>query len=485
MPFGGRNSIFRKPLGTGRNSAAAAKRRAEEAAKKAAEELARKAREAAKKAAEEAERLAREADKERLRLQKETKRKLAEAAANFNREIVRASEAISHAASTAIGDIEQTAANAQEGLSRTMVRATEDFGRELTWVKEDLENEAASIKNQLDDEATHLKNRIDKGATKAKANIDKELTRTKGKIDAEATKLKRDIDREAENSKANIDRELANYKADIDRELTKLKADVERELQQAKNDIDDAVDAASVFLQTQAKSLGDTLSETEALAREGKITDALWHVAAEPYNDSKEGFVKAVSTSSLLNQAASTAVAVYGSPAATAAYSAWLTYEMTGDFEASIKAGVIAGVSARAGKAIDGMKVDTVSEAIKKSIMRGAVNAGAIAASGGSQEDIEAAFITSASSTAQKESMVLMKKWVKTEVTPYFSDFSEPDINVPESVSLVETAKSLYSSMSDFKTQFEEATDVGNQLQTVILNSTQGALHTNQKATKA
>ena len=438
--------------------------RAAKKAKKAAEKAARDAKKAADKAAK-------DLDRARIKAQKDAAALAEKAARDLRAEVDRGRTAINDIGNGAANDIALAAETAVDGLDRSITKASEDFGRELTWVKEDLDTEAMVLKNKCDKEATHLKSNIDDAATKAKKRIDNEITRSKGKLDGEATKLKARIDREAANAKADIDREISDIKSDIDRELTRLKSDVEREVSQARDDINEAVDAAVIFMESQAQSVGDTLSEAEALAREGKIADALWHVATEPYHDTKEGFIKAVSSSTLLNMAAATAVSVFGSPAAAAAYSAWLTYEMTGDFDAALKAGVIAGVAAQAGKGVDKIDVSTMSGVLKKSIMRGTVNAGAVAASGGSRKDIESAFIVSGTAVAQKDGMALMTKWVQTEVAPYFSDISQPDFDDLTPPTMVERAKDLVTTVSYYKTQFEEAVDVGVQLKYVIENA--------------
>jgi len=408
-----------------------------------------------------------------LRLAAErARRTLAETARRFEVEINNAQTAMDDVTETVVTDIGNVANEASAGLSRTLTQTKENFDREITWIKEDFDEEATRAKEKMDKNATILKEGIDTEATRAKGKIDQQLTRTKGKLAEEATELKKNIDREADKAKENIDRELTDFKSDVDREVTRLKSDIERELTQAKKDIDGAVKAAQTFLEDQIKSTGDTLSEGEALIREGKIVDALWHLALEPYRDVKDDYITAVSESELLSQIASTAVSYYGGPAAAAAYTAWLTYEMTGDLNASLKAGVISGLVTEYGGQVNEIKVISVESALKKSLLKACVNASAVAASGGSKEDIENTFVTTAQATIQNSSQILIEKWVETEIAPRFGKVDAPDLIPPIGRDLIDTAQEIGENLADFKKQFDNALEIGEQLN----NSIEGAV---------
>jgi hypothetical protein len=421
----------------------------------------------------EAERAARNLAREAERGRRNLERELEIARENFEKTLNKAKKDITDTAKKGVSDIESEANNATTQLHKTVRTSMEDVNRELTWVKEDVDAEATRTKAKLDREATEFKADVDTQATKAKNEIDKEITRAKGKLNAEATRLKDSIDEEATRAKEKIDRELTKLKADVDRAATQLNDDIERELTKAKDDIDDAVDAASVFCQSQLASIGDTLSEAEAKIREGKVVDALWHIATEPYDDAKEGFIAAISKSTLLNQAAIIAVSTFGSPAAVAAYSAWLTYETTGNLEAAIKTGIIAGASAYAGKSISKITPGTLTEAVKKELMQATVNASAIAASGGSQQDIEKAFISAVSDVALEKGKLLVTKWVETEVAPRIGQI-DTNINTTPPSELIETAKQLHATIGKFKDDYDNLVSSGELLQSIIINEAGG-----------
>lgn len=368
----------------------------------------------------------------------------------------------------ALNDIKNESKSASEKLSRSARTVSDSLNREIASAKEDIDAEATRAKNKLDQEAQKLKNDIDEEATSAKRKLDKQSSGIKGKLDGEVEKLKKNIDREATAAKQKVDRELTAFKQNIDREATALKEDLEREIQTAKDDIDEAVNAATVYLESQLQSVGDTLSEAEAKIRQGKVIDALWHVATEPFNDSKEGFLLAISQSSLLNQAAVMAVSYFGTPAAAAAYSAWLTYETTGDLEAAMKTGVIAGASAYAGKAVANMPNETITQQIKQELMKASVNAAAIAASGGTEADIQEAFMSSVSSAAAEKGQAALTQWIKTDVAPRIGVIDTASYEAPQGAELLETAKNIHKELAIFKSKYEKVLESGELLERII-----------------
>lgn len=400
MPFGGRNSIFRKPLGTGRNSVS-----------------------------------------NKLKELEEKVRKI-----NDN---------ISREAQAAAGNIRRETSRASGQLGRALTRAKDDLNRELTWAKEDINDELTDSKESLDREAARLKQEIDREATKAKRNIDKEATRAKGKADAEAKRLKAQVDKEVDRAKENIDRELTRLKEDLDREATRLKQDLDRELISAKEDVDEAIAASTTFVEHNMQSLNETISETGELISEGKVLDALAHAATEPYKDTSGAYVAAVSESKLLAQAASAVITAYGGPAAGAAYSAWLTYEMTGNLDAAIQAGVISAASAQGGEFVNGLPTETISDQVMQEVARASVNAAAVAVSGGSKEDIEEAFMSTVTNTAQAKAQSAIQLWVKTEIAPKFSMIGKPDMVEIDNKSLIDKAHSLNEDIEAFRKEYE------------------------------
>lgn len=410
MPFGGRNSIFRKPLGTGRRSAGRALSNVGRAATKAVSDI--------KKAS----------DKTIANLKRET--------------------------SKAAGD-----------LGRSATRLASDLDREANWLKEDIDREATGAKSQLDAAASRIKSDLDREAARAIRDIEKRARRVPeirvGPVRVpgpriDIRRLKKDIDRELTKAKKDVDRELTRAKENIDREATKLKEDFEREIDQAKRDIDEAVDAASQFVEKQISSMSETLSEAEKMALEGKLFDALWHLSTEPINDSSDNLAEAVTSSSLLSQAASIAASTYGGPSGAAAYSAWLAYETTGDLETSLKVAVAAGIAVHGGSAVSSMSNVTVTDAMKRSLAKAAVNAASVAASGGDEGDIEDAFMGGVSSELSGAGKKALQNWIRTEIEARIPEPGEIDFDEPEGSPLIAKAKALGADIAEFQEEWED-----------------------------
>lgn len=106
---------------------------------------------------------------------------------------------------------------------------------------------------------------------------------------------------------------------------------------------------------------------------------------------------EAVLKSSLIKDIAMSAASIYGGPVGTAAFTAWYTYKVTGgDLEAALKAGVIAGLSS-AGMGIS--KEIPYTELTRRTLATATVGAAAVAAAGGSEEDIIRGFLTGTAMT--------------------------------------------------------------------------------------
>lgn len=379
-----------------------------------------------------------------------------EVAKKLQKVVKDAGKKINKTASKTLSDISAEATRAKESLDRSMTKTADNLNRELTYVKEDIDDAATSARENLEVEAKRLKEDIDREATKAKKSIDKEASRAKGKLDKKATELKNNIDKEAARAKRDIDTELLRLKDNIDREATKLKSDIDRELTDAREDVDEAVDAAIVFVETQYASTLDTLSEAEQLVEEGKLLDAVWHVATEPAQDTKDNFVKAVTSSELLGQVAAIGASAYGGPAGAAAYAAWLTYETTGSLDHAIKAGIISGIATSGEAYATSIKGSMLADNLKREIVKASVNACAVAASGGSQEDIEDAFMSSALDSIRNPAQAAIQTWAQESIAPLFETTDTPDFTETNGASLIQKAKAISDEVQELRDQWDE-----------------------------
>ena len=185
--------------------------------------------------------------------------------------------------------------------------------------------------------------------------------------------------------------------------IEKAFQDTGNELDRAGRNVNDAAIALGHFAENQAQGVGETLSDAEKRVREGKIIDAVWHAATDPLKHAENNLGEAVTESSLLNNVATAAASIYGGPNGAAAYAAWYTYKQTGDLELALKAGVIAGATAKGLKTVNGMPSETVDELTKKTLASASIGGAAVAAGGGDEEDVIEAFVKGAAVTAARE----------------------------------------------------------------------------------
>ena len=190
---------------------------------------------------------------------------------------------------------------------------------------------------------------------------------------------------------------------DIAKTVVKAGDDTLKEAGRAGRNINDAAIAAGHFVENQGQAIGETLSDAEKRVREGKIIDAIWHVATDPARHTENSFAEAVTESTLLNNVATAAASIYGGPSGAAAYAAWYTYKQTGDLELALKAGVIAGATAEGLQMVNGMPSGTVDELTKKTLASASIGGAAVAASGGDERAIMEAFVKGAAITAARE----------------------------------------------------------------------------------
>lgn len=226
-------------------------------------------------------------------------------------------------------------------------------------------------------------------------------------------------------------RELANGAGDIFREGEKL---VQKTFKEAGNGLEDlrvlategkcngdiciAVTATAEMVEGTIKDGGQAINDAGKRLAEGKPIDALWHLSLAPWTIQQDNAAKAAMKSSVLRGVGQVAASFYGGPYGAAAYSTWLTYHATdGDVALALRAGAIAGATAYATSmlAADAKlgEVTTqvkVAEIMQRAVMSGAIAGGAIALSGGSQTDIEQAFVAGSVSSVIRDGYLAMTK---------------------------------------------------------------------------
>lgn len=190
---------------------------------------------------------------------------------------------------------------------------------------------------------------------------------------------------------------------DFAKNISKSMDDTKKETERAGENIAIAVTTSGHFMENQIQSFGDTLTEAEKQIKEGKLVDAIWSVSTNHFKNTEKNLNKAVTESSLLNDVATATASIYGGPQGAAAYAAWITYKRTENLELALKAGLIAGVTAKGLKMVNGMPRGTDSEMMKKTLASASIGGAAVAASGGGEKEVIEAFAKGAAFTAARE----------------------------------------------------------------------------------
>ena len=215
------------------------------------------------------------------------------------------------------------------------------------------------------------------------------------------------VGRELEHGSNNLMRESERFVRNLGLNLEKAVQDTGAEFKRLGDNVGIMIVAASGFLENQVRSVGKNLSVAERRVREGKIVDALWHIATDEFKSAEDNAAKAFADSPLLTSIASSVVSIYGAPYGGAVFAAWLTYKTTGNLEAALKAAVITYATQVANATAQNIREVEIDGLVKATLMTSAVGAAAIAAGGGTEQDIMNGFLKGAAlsicSNAYKE----------------------------------------------------------------------------------
>lgn len=181
---------------------------------------------------------------------------------------------------------------------------------------------------------------------------------------------------------------------DASRESGRAGKNIVKETGRVKTNTVDIFKALEKYAATNINGTLALAKSTEQRLREGKLLDAVFHVALDPLTNQEEAAFLATQQSKYLNTAAATAAGVYGGPGGSAAYAAWQTYRVSGgNAELAFRAGVITGLTSSSLKVVGSMSGTEAKEILQKAVLAGAVGGLAIAASGGDEEQIKKGFI--------------------------------------------------------------------------------------------
>ncbi|MDT0513414.1 hypothetical protein [Halomonas sp. LES1] len=182
---------------------------------------------------------------------------------------------------------------------------------------------------------------------------------------------------------------------DIAKTLVKAIDDTIKEADRGLKNVEETVHAIGKFTERHMHGVGETLSDAEKRAREGKVVDAIWHLGTDPLRHIENNAAIAAQESSIINTVGQVAATAYGGPGGAAAYAAWYTYKETGDADLAIKVGIITGATSTAFGAVGDIPSNTAGELTKKTLVTGAIGGVAVAASGGDEAAIREGFLRS------------------------------------------------------------------------------------------
>lgn len=188
---------------------------------------------------------------------------------------------------------------------------------------------------------------------------------------------------------AKLDKEMKTAISNAFTNPTKGVQDLVQTHIKAANDFVEAASATVRFAERSVNGYGDVLSAAERRLREGKVIDAVWHLHTDKFNADQENAAKYMQDSETARQAAQVAASTYGGPAGAAAFAAWMAYNSSGkNVEAALRAGAYTYLVSTGYSQVGSMPSNTVPEVLKKAAAIAAVRGMAVAAAGGSKEDI-------------------------------------------------------------------------------------------------
>ncbi len=275
-----------------------------------------------------------------------------------------------------------------DNVDKTVKKAGRDINRTV-------------IKAGKDTEATVNKAGKDINRTVIKAGKDAERTINKAGKDINRTAIK--AGKEGENFVQDIDTwiKTGDCGGDICDTLAKAVEDTVDESERAAENIEDAGQAIGHFVENEAHSIGDTIADADKRIREGKVIDAIWHLATDPAQHTSDNAGKMAQESKLIASAGQIVATAYGGPGGAAAYATWLTYQQTCaqgtcNPELALRVGIITGATSLAMSAAGELPIETTGQVLKKAAVAGAIGGLAIAVSGGDEDAVRKGFMLSA-----------------------------------------------------------------------------------------
>lgn len=175
---------------------------------------------------------------------------------------------------------------------------------------------------------------------------------------------------------------------DLTNEAKRLIFKTRSELGRAYTNVEELASASYHFIENQVDGYIAIGKDAVRACLQGQIVDVVYQLSLRPWKVQEESTFEAIGRSRLLKYYATAAASVYGGPAGAAAFAAWYTYRCTGDLELAVKAGAIASASSMGTAATADMQ-----SMVQRTLVSASIGGAAIAASGGSRDDVLNAFV--------------------------------------------------------------------------------------------
>ena len=192
----------------------------------------------------------------------------------------------------------------------------------------------------------------------------------------------------------NVNREVGVALDNTGREMGRAVSNIQDEALRVGPNTLDFAKAMGKFVERQVSGTAEVLHDANNRIIEGKLADALFHLALDPLKIQEEALFKATQESGWINSAGAITANAYGGPGGAAAYAAWQTYKATnGNAELALRAGFIAGFSSQSMQNINSIETIENFDVVKKAVLAGSVGGLAIGLSGGDESDVLEGFV--------------------------------------------------------------------------------------------
>lgn len=214
-----------------------------------------------------------------------------------------------------------------------------------------------------------------------------------------------------------LPRESVNFVNDAINNIDKGIADTAKNLVKAAHDIADAAQAISRYAKREISGLPNILSNADQRFREGKVVDAVWHLATEPTQQTSNNASQLVRENEIVASAAQAAANFYGGPAGSAAFAAWNAYQVSGGrVDLALKAGAFAYTTHAGYATTSALPTGSVGDVARKAATTGAIAGLAVAASGATDEDTLEAFLKSGGAVVVQSGQAYVNEYIAENV---------------------------------------------------------------------